>query len=907
MQRAFRVFAVVFLGVCQSGALFAQAIAPRTFRAVAGESRFAAWSDGLPFMSAITSTRTTPVLEFPVRVLTDSAPEPSGLTLVIPPATPPGDYTVEVGGRGPDGRGVTTALRVTVDAVSFPPTDAPPVILLNGFQLLCTNTASTLAASVNDFGQMATLLQSDGLNVAFFNNCTYGDISIEQLAAQLSTYIAGLQNTDGTPVTQVDLVAHSMGGLIVRAYLAGKQQTSGVFAPPANPKVRKFVAIATPHFGSFQAFYVGFQESEMAPGNQFLWDLNTWNQGHDDLRSVDALAIIGNAGFYGTTNQASDGVVSLTSGSLSFVEPDQRTRIVPYCHVTPTLENFISVSCYTNHGIAQIDSPTHLTAQIVRSFLADTTAWQSIGTPPSTDPFLSHDSGVLLAAKSASDAFLTDVTAVSFDNAAGSLTAGPDHSIASLFYSEFLAAGQHTFSLTHSSGPVTTGTGAPAAGSGHALLLKSGPVISSVQSATGGLPGLTVASGSNITVNGSGFAGGGVQLTANGVDLSISALSDQQITAFLPASYNGLVQLKVSNVNGQHTVNIMTSAAVTPPSIGLSASQADFSYTLGGSAPAAQTINVTNAGGGALNWTATSNSAWLTVSPSSGAGFATLTLAIVPAGLTAQTYHGTITIMAAGAANSPQAISVALTVNAGPVSSVVVSAVVNAASWSAGAVAPGEIVVLGGLMLGPSTGISGTVDPSSGKLVSQLAGTTVFFDGIPAPLLYTSATQVNAVVPYEVANCTQTIVQVQYQGVLSVGVALPCTSAAPGIFTFNAQGTGPAAASNQDSTYNGPSSPAAKGSYVTMYFTGGGTTSPAGVTGSINSSTILKWLTQGASVTVGGVAASVSFDGAAPTFVDGALQLNIQLSSSTPSGAALPVVIKIGNATSPATATLSVQ
>ena len=126
-------------------------------------------------------------------------------------------------------------------------------------------------------------------------------------------------------------------------------------------------------------------------------------------------------------------------------------------------------------------------------------------------------------------------------------------------------------------------------------------------------------------------------------------------------------------------------------------------------------------------------------------------------------------------------------------------------------------------------------------------------------------------------------------------------------FTFNASGTGQAAAANQDGTFNGSSSPAAKGSYVTLYFTGGGETNPSGVTGSITGTSTLKWLMQTATVTVGGSAATVAFDGDAPTFVDGVLQLNIQLSQNTPSGSALPVVLTVGNASSPATATLAVQ
>ncbi len=340
---------------------------------------------------------------------------------MIPPATPPGDYIVEVEGRDPDGRNTATSLRLTVDAVTFATAAVAaraPVILLNGFQLVCGDTASTLTASADTFGQLAALLQADGVGVAYFNNCTYGNISIEQLAGQLNNYIATLRYTDGTPVSQVDLVVHSMGGLIARAYLAGKGQTSGSFSPPANPKVRKLVAIATPHFGSFQAGYIGAQESEMAPGNQFLWDLATWNQGQDDLRGVDALAIIGNAGTFGTTASASDGVVSLTSGSIGFVEEDQRTRIVPYCHITPGFLTGLGMSCSNHQGIADIDSAAHLSAQIVRSFLADTAAWQSVGYPPSADPFLSRYGGALMALKGTNDVYFADLTSVTFDNAA---------------------------------------------------------------------------------------------------------------------------------------------------------------------------------------------------------------------------------------------------------------------------------------------------------------------------------------------------------------------------------------------------------------------------------------------------------------------------------------------------------
>jgi len=593
--------------------------------------------------------------------------ESSGLKFLIPPATPPGDYTIEVVGRGLDGRSISTALLVTVDAVTISPAAAaarPPVILLNGFQLVCLgNTDSTLAASVSTFGQLYSLLNADGVGVAYFNNCTYGDISIEQLAGQLNNYIAGLHYTDGTPINQVDLVVHSMGGLIARAYLAGKGQSSGVFSPPANSKIRKLVAIATPHFGSFQAAYIGNQESEMALGNQFLWDLATWNQGQDDLRGVDALAIIGNAGTYGSTSNASDGVVSLTSGSFGFAQPDQRTRIVPYCHITPGLLTGLGMSCANHQGIADINDPSHLSWQILRSFLADTTAWQSVGNPPSTDPFLSRYGGMLLALKGTNDVYFTDLTAVSFDNATGSLVAGPSSAIASLYYSEFIAGGQHSFSMTHSNLQVTTGTGTPVAGLQRALLFKFGPVITGVRSAAGGLPGLTVAAGSNITVNGGGFVGPGTQLSANGASLTISGVSDQQITAFLPGGYNGLVQLKVTNGNGHHTVNIMAAPAPPPISVlSLDRSQLNFDVTTNGSAfTSSQVVHLTTAAG--VTWNVGSNQSFVTVSPTSGIGPASFTVSVQSAGLTTPgNLQANVSVTSNGISNSPQNVIVNVSV-----------------------------------------------------------------------------------------------------------------------------------------------------------------------------------------------------------------------------------------------------
>ena len=83
----------------------------------------------------------------------------------------------------------------------------------------------------------------------------------------------------------------------------------------------------------------------------------------------------------------------------------------------------------------------------------------------------------------------------------------------------------------------------------------------------------------------------------------------------------------------------------------------------------------------------------------------------------------------------------------------------NASFFPLGTVAPGEIVSVFGVGLGPDQ--PALAQPSSSGLVStRLGGTQVLFDGVAAPLLYVGPNQINAVVPYGVrAPVTQITVQ----------------------------------------------------------------------------------------------------------------------------------------------------
>lgn len=97
------------------------------------------------------------------------------------------------------------------------------------------------------------------------------------------------------------------------------------------------------------------------------------------------------------------------------------------------------------------------------------------------------------------------------------------------------------------------------------------------------------------------------------------------------------------------------------PEIQLSTSALVFAGLANGASPPSQTINVSNAGGSVLNWTAAAvKGPWLRVSPISGKDTGVLIVSVDLAGLEPGTHDGTLQVAASGAA--PRTISVTLTV-----------------------------------------------------------------------------------------------------------------------------------------------------------------------------------------------------------------------------------------------------
>ena len=155
------------------------------------------------------------------------------------------------------------------------------------------------------------------------------------------------------------------------------------------------------------------------------------------------------------------------------------------------------------------------------------------------------------------------------------------------------------------------------------------------------------------------------------------------------------------------------------------------------------------------------------------------------------------------------AIRVLQPVAAAPLPNITAAGITNAATALAGAIAPNEFISIWGRGLGPDSG------GYSGPMTTLAAGTSVYIGGIPAAIVYSSAAQVNAVVPFGIAYRGATTIQVEYNGVQGNVITVPVVASSPGILPREAA-RGRLWVVNQDLTFNSASNPAARDSYVSI-------------------------------------------------------------------------------------------
>jgi uncharacterized protein (TIGR03437 family) len=234
---------------------------------------------------------------------------------------------------------------------------------------------------------------------------------------------------------------------------------------------------------------------------------------------------------------------------------------------------------------------------------------------------------------------------------------------------------------------------------------------------------------------------------------------------------------------------------------------------------------------------------------------------------------------------------------------VAITSVVNSASNATGAIAPGEIITIFGTLLGPSTLVVNGPN-ASGVYPTQLAGTSVSINGTAAPMVYASATQVAAVVPYEITGSSAQVT-VAYQGATSSPATVAVAASNPALFTVGS-GSGPAAVLNQDGTLNSAANPAKIGTIIVLYATGEGQTTPPGIDGQVTATGTVKPVLP-VSFTVGGQTAGLLYAGEAPGEIAGVMQLNLTIPAGVQPGSAVPVVVQVGDASSPTGVTIAVS
>jgi uncharacterized protein (TIGR03437 family) len=251
----------------------------------------------------------------------------------------------------------------------------------------------------------------------------------------------------------------------------------------------------------------------------------------------------------------------------------------------------------------------------------------------------------------------------------------------------------------------------------------------------------------------------------------------------------------------------------------------------------------------------------------------------------------------------------------------VIYGVLSSASYASATVSPGELVTLFGSNIGPTT--AATMAIVNGYVDTTLSNVTLTIDGQNAPLLFVSANQVTAQVPYEAGIGPGMAV------VLTNGSNPPATStvtiatSAPGVYTADGSGTGQAAAVNTSATtgavtLNSTTSPAKIGDTISLYLTGEGNYNPSLLTGAVNTNTgfiippglsPLPQISPTPTVQIGGVDASagVAYAGVVPDSIIGVLQINVVVPTGSTTGAAVPVAISIGGNSTQTGVTINVH
>jgi hypothetical protein len=154
-------------------------------------------------------------------------------------------------------------------------------------------------------------------------------------------------------------------------------------------------------------------------------------------------------------------------------------------------------------------------------------------------------------------------------------------------------------------------------------------------------------------------AASGTGDAALGVSVDVAGLT--------AGTYTDTITIAATGATGSPKTVAVTFTVQPPPAvIAVSATSLTFTAATGGANPAAQTMTITNTGGGTMNWTASKTQSWLSFENASGTAPGTVQVSVNASGLAVGTYQDTITVTATGATGSPKTVAVTLNVQAPP-------------------------------------------------------------------------------------------------------------------------------------------------------------------------------------------------------------------------------------------------
>jgi uncharacterized protein (TIGR03437 family) len=225
-----------------------------------------------------------------------------------------------------------------------------------------------------------------------------------------------------------------------------------------------------------------------------------------------------------------------------------------------------------------------------------------------------------------------------------------------------------------------------------------------------------------------------------------------------------------------------------------------------------------------------------------------------------------------------------------------VGAMVSSGSYSSQtSPSPGELVSIFGVKLADGIEFASTL-----PLKTQMQGGLLALGGRPLPIVYTSPNQVNAILPYGITpGMTYQLIATRGNR-LSVPQSVTVVAAEPAIFSIDSSGKGQGDIfvyhSATEQILAAPGQPAQAGDILIIYCAGLGSVDPL-----IDAGVAVDRLIQTANpigLTIGGVQAQVLFSGLTGGLT-GLYQVNAKMPDGVNPGDAVPVVLTLGNISSP--------